>query len=395
MNKFILLILIFVPCLSNSQIKIFSNFENGNIQIISINDSTNTLIFRPSLISPNNTTRCWFYFGITGFDTSRVMNLEEEFSSYYTAPNTPVYSFDNKNWHRLHVDSLKETKKYFSHKFNTDTLWFATGYPYSYSKVIGFVDSIARNKYIDTSTLCRSEADLKIPLVEIRNNNSNCKNMIWIIGRQHAFETTLNYVIEGMVKYFVSENKYAKRFRKRSVLFLVPMMDVDNVFKGASGRMQKPVDFNRDWNSSPYWNAIKSVQQKIKKTNKIYKYRIFIDVHSTYPGTTKPIFGLFNEYNDSEIGYLKLKKFLSIFSKTAQYSLKEIKGNTLKFYADAYNMGIRDDSVAVSDFASTLECDWNINNNGKELTIEELRNTGYLFAKSLCIYLTKGLFRNH
>ena len=31
--------------------------------------------------------------------------------------------------------------------------------------------------------------------------------MIWIIGRQHAFESTLNYVLEGMVDYFTSNEK--------------------------------------------------------------------------------------------------------------------------------------------------------------------------------------------
>ncbi len=394
MNKIIFFICLLFPFVSESQINIFSDFENGNVQIISINDSLNTIIFEPSLISDNNTTRCWFYFGISDFDTSRVLNIEEKYSSYFTAPNTPVYSFDNKNWHRLHVDSLFGQKKYYSGKFDTDTLWFATGYPYSYSKVVDFVDSIAKNKFVDTSTLCRSEAGLKIPFIEIKDSNYTQKSMIWIIGRQHAFETTLNYVLEGMIKYFVSDNKYAKRFRKKNIIFLVPMMDVDNVYKGASGRMQKPVDFNRDWNNSPYWNAIKAVQKKIKATSKIYKYRIFLDVHSTYPGTTKPLFGLFNEYSDNQLSYRKIKKFFKIFHKKAGFQLKEIRGNTSNFYADAYNMGIVNDSAAVSDFASTLECDWNINNNGKELTISELKKTGYLIAKSICVYLNRGIFHN-
>ena len=53
-------------------------------------------------------------------------------------------------------------------------------------------------------------------------------------------------------------------------------------------------------------------------------------------------------------------------------------------------MGIRDKDISVSDFASTVECDWNINNNGKDLTQQELRNTGYLIAKALSIYLLKN-----
>ncbi|MEA3450384.1 MAG: M14-type cytosolic carboxypeptidase, partial [Bacteroidota bacterium] len=390
MKRTLFLLLLVCPLMIKSQIKIFSDFENGNTEIISVDDTNNRVFFKPALINTQNTTRCWFYFGITNFDTTKILQIEEQFTKYYIAPNYPVFSFDNKNWKRLKVDSMVGNKKYYSGKFNADTLWFATGYPYTYSKMMKFVDSVSANKYIDTSTLVYSEKGLRVPILEIKKNKSKIKNMIWIIGRQHAFETTLNIVIEGMIEYFVSDEYYARKLREKTVVYIVPMMDVDNVYSGASGRMQMPVDFNRDWNLNPHWNAVKSVQHKIKETNKLYNYRIFLDVHSTYPGTSKPLFGLFNEYKIEQAEYFRLKKYLDIYKKTAGFNLVEIKGNTSNFFADAYSMGIRDKSVAVSDFSTTFECDWNINNNGNDLTRKELKRNGYLIAEALCVYLAKN-----
>jgi len=327
MNKFFCVIFLFSGIISYSQISVFSNFENGNVEIISVNDTNNSIIFRSSLVTDSNTTRCWFYFGITGFDTTAILKFEEQYDNYFTAPNYPVYSFDNKNWKRLLVDSMKNSKKYFSGIFNTDTLWFATGYPYKYSKMINYVDSISSNSLVDTFTLTYSEAGLRVPYLEIKNPNSNIKNMIWIIGRQHAFETTMDYVIEGMMEYFLSDEKFAVKFRKKNVIYLVPMMDVDNVFIGASGRMQTPVDFNRDWSISPHWKAVNAVQEKIEEKNKLYKYRVFLDVHSTYPGTTRPLFGMYNEYSINQKGSKNLKKYLKIFKRNSNFYLYEIKGS--------------------------------------------------------------------
>lgn len=389
MCKFFYLIFIFSGIISYSQITVFSNFENGNIELISTNDSNNCLEFKPALVNDSNTTRCWFYFGITGFDNSKLLKFEQQYDNYFTAPNYPVYSFDNKNWNRLLVDSMENSKKYFSGKFNTDTLWLATGYPYTYSKMMNYLDSISLNSIVDTFTLTYSEAGLRVPYLEIKNPNTKIKNMIWIIGRQHAFETTMNYVLEGMMEYFLSDEKFAVKFRKKNIIYLVPMMDVDNVFIGASGRMQTPVDFNRDWSISPYWKAINAVQKKIQQTNQLYKYRVFLDVHSTYPGTIRPLFGMYNEYSINQKGSKNLKKYLKIFYENANFYLYEIKGSPNDYFADVYNMGIRKSDVMVSEFATTIECDWNINNNGNDLTISELKKNGYLIAKSLCEYLTK------
>lgn len=387
MKKYLIFLIFIWQLTLNAQINVFSDFENGNVELISTNDSLNHVFIRPSLETDSNTTRCWFNFGLTGFDTSKTCSVEIEYVHRVMAPQNPVYSFDMKTWFRISTSFTENKSVQFTTKFTDDTVFIATGYPYTYSKMIEFVDSIAQNKYVDTSTLVVSEGGLNVPLLIIGDKNAKHKDVVWITGRQHAFETTMNYTMEGFIRFLISDEKKAKIMRKRTLVYIVPMVDVDNVFVGASGRMQKPVDFNRDWSLTPYWKAIKKIQELIIQTNDMYNYSVFLDFHSTYPGAGRPIFGLFNEYTQSQAEYHRLKRFFSIFEKNAGYSLTEIKGAIDKMYADAYSSGLRDPNIKVSGFSSTVECDWNDNHNGKALTQNELRRVGELIAEALCDYL--------
>jgi hypothetical protein len=167
------------------------------------------------------------------------------------------------------------------------------------------------------------------------------------------------------------------------------MVDVDNVYIGGSGRMQRPVDFNRDWSLEPYWLAVEEIQKQIIATSNLYKYRIFFDFHSTYPGTLRPTFGLFNEYTQFDKGFKRLRNYFQIFKTNSGYELVELSGDLKNYYADAYNSGQLYPFIKTKDFSTTVECDWNINNNYKDLTINELKNVGRLMAESLCDYLNK------
>lgn len=381
------IIFLFCTYFLNAQISVFSDFENGNVEFISSDSALNKLVIRPSLENEFNTTRCWFNFGITGFDTTRNLTIEYLYVAPVIAPEKPVFSYDQTKWQRLNATAGDGWSKKVVHKFTEDTVYFATGYPYPYSKVVNFVDSISSNPYVDTTTLVYSEAGLRVPMFVIQDTTKNPTNLVWITGRMHAFETTMNYVLEGIVNYLISDNKNAVKMRKNTIIYIVPMMDVDNVVLGASGRMQKPIDFNRDWSKNPHWNAVREVQKLITETSKKYNYRIFLDVHSTYPGTIRPRFGIFNEYKNDDNEYKKLQYFYELFKKNAGYELEEFQGDLQKNYSDAYSGGIIDSSIYVSDFSTTIECDWTTNHNGKPLTIGELRNVGKLLGETICDYL--------
>jgi hypothetical protein len=303
------------------------------------------------------------------------------------APEYPVYSTNQKKWERTKAVTTNNFSKKVEIKVKSDTVFFATGYPYNYTRLLHFVDSISQNKYIDTMTLTYSEGGNRVPMFTIKDNKEKPTDLIWIICRQHAFEVTSNYTLEGMINFLSSDKKEAKEFRKKTIVYIVPMLDVDNVILGASGRMQKPVDFNRDWSKNPYWKAVKNTQEQVQITAEKYNFRIFFDVHSTFPGTTTSRFGIFNEYEKTKPEYTNLKNYLRIYKNIAGCRLDEIEGNMNEYFADAFYSGIRPPYIRTTDFCTTVECDWTTNQNGNHLTINELRQIGENMSKALCEYL--------
>lgn len=387
MRKNLVFLILIISINLNAQISVFDSYENGNVELVSVSQKENSIFVKPALKTDSNTTRCWFNFGLTGYDTSKTTTINISYTSYVVIPQYPVYSYDYKNWHRIKMEYVDAGVKKIRAKFSEDTVYIAAGYPYDYTKMINYVSDISNNYLVDTFTLTTSPEGLRIPYFVISNKSYEATDVVWIIARQHAFETTLNYSLEGFINYLISDKRKPKRLLKNTIIYIVPMVDVDNVFVGASGRMQKPVDYNRDWSNNPYWNTVRIIQEKIIETIEGKNYRIFLDFHSTYPGASNPIFGIFNEYKEDDYGFANVKKFLSIFKHNAGYSLNEIKGDMEKDYADAFNNGIKNPMIKVSDFATTVECDWNINHNGKQLTQYELRNVGALMAETLCDYL--------
>ncbi len=369
-----------------SQIKIDTNFEGANAQVFRTNTRKNEILFRPQL-KHNQTTRCWFYFKIWDFDKTRSLKITEFNDQRELIPTYATYSYDNTHWHK--VKGKKITQHIFSYLLPTrshDTIYFATGYPYTYTHLKKYIASIASNPYLDTATLTLSEHNLPVPLLVITDTTvKQDKDLVWITTRQHAFESPANYCTEGIINFFLSNDSLARAFRRSAIVYIVPMVDVDNVYNGASGRMQYPQDFNRDWCDKPTWNAVREITRLMQATAEIYDYRIFMDIHAAFPGTESPIFAYFNLYDKTSPQYKNLRNFWLIFENFSPILPTEVSDYTQENYADRY--------VATHynyvDFATTIECDWNNTDNGQQWTPRLWRETGWHIAQTIAFYLVK------
>ena len=55
----------------------------------------------------------------------------------------------------------------------------------------------------------------------------------------------------------------AETLRKRALITIIPIMDVDNVERGAGGKNQKPHDHNRDWWDMSVWPEVQAAMKQI------------------------------------------------------------------------------------------------------------------------------------
>lgn len=68
-----------------------------------------------------------------------------------------------------------------------------------------------------------------------------------------------------------------------AVIVAVPIMDVDNVERGAGGKEQGPQDHNRDWSDQPYWPEVKAAMVRITEMSKAHDFGVLMDLHNPGP----------------------------------------------------------------------------------------------------------------
>ena len=273
-------ILFFSTLTLNAQTTFLKNSENFSVCSESYDFKTNTISFKPYKDSLN-TCALWFRFGMTGYRKDTVLTVKSVFDESSYNPSFLVFSYDNKEFFPIrnryknkHLEAVLKPEK--------DTVFFATGYPYSYENLKKFLDENTPHKNLVKTENLDTASEFYIPLLTITSKkDSPKKKLVWIICRQHAFESVANFVMEGMLKYLLSED-CSKKLLKRYIFKIVPMTDVENVVSGLSGRMSKPRDYNRDWDS-PIRDRIKILENKIAETAKEYQYYMFFDVHGTFP----------------------------------------------------------------------------------------------------------------
>ena len=79
-------------------------------------------------------------------------------------------------------------------------------------------------------------------------NNGGCKTEkpgLYLTSRQHAQEVGGAWVLDGILRYFGSEE--GKKYRDQLSIWVTPMVDVDGVIYGAYGKDQAIGDLNRAW----------------------------------------------------------------------------------------------------------------------------------------------------
>lgn len=364
MKLVFLCISLLIATISNAQIKLLTNFENANVDTtVSVsNYRNNTIAFTPFL-DKFNTENVWFYFGVTGFRRDTIVTFLMDYNNNYYPPNYPVVSFNGKDFFRVKAIQRGNINR-FAVVPESDTIYVSTGFPYSYGMLKKFVSSLVGNAYVsvDSSQLTKGGRCIYFlsatdPSVSHRN-----KKNVWIIARQHAFESLSNYVVEGMIKYLLSEQASAKEMLKSYVFRIVPMVDIDNVVAGQSGRMGFPRDFNRDW-QSPIHSEIATLQKWIKKHSKRH-FDMFFDIHCTYPGgSTTNVFSYFDIYGGGSCSQ-NMTNFWNRFYQFAHYRPKKIVDTepyAEGMSADFYNAR----KYKQLQFSTTVECDWNVNSRGK------------------------------
>ena len=377
----LLLMLTATPSAAQNGFSVINSLENQNVGLCEYDAATNTVKFAPYIDSVN-TCGVWFNFGVSGYRRDTVLTFKTLFAKTVHSPFFPVVSNDNIDFQHVRQTGvfggfiLRLTPE-------NDTTYIATGFPYTYSRLQNFLDEIKDSKILTIDTLFTTRNNLNVNLLTItKKPNSKRKKLVWILCRQHAFESVSNFVMEGMIRYLLSDGCNQKLLKKY-IFKIVPMVDVESVYNGQSGRMQLPIDFNRDWDGTPYHPAIRRIEQAIRESAQNYSYSMFWDVHGMFPGGFEGnSFSYYDLYSNGK-KHSNLVNFWHKFARLSGFTPKSVK-DTFNNYdgmtADWWNEINYGHSL---QFSTTIETDWNLNSHGIPYSIEDYLNIGKWIVKAL------------
>ena len=236
----------------------------------------------------NEAKPIWFYFRVNGLESRRVtfrignahqFLCDTDVSSF--AGDAPVYRAIDGQWKRTSKCTVTFEEDGFPVvEFVIDdcpsNVEVAFCFPYGPAQL---EETMGALECFDKK--CIGYSTKGNPIYRYTNNGGQKtdKPGLYLTSRQHAQEVGGAWVLDGILRYFGSEE--GKKYRDQLSIWVTPMVDVDGVIYGAYGKDQAIGDMNRAW--SPRFQKrteVDCVSQDMDRWFERCKGKYTMDVHS-------------------------------------------------------------------------------------------------------------------
>jgi hypothetical protein len=263
-----LLLLIAQPLLAaDVTVSIRTDFPGGNVTVLK-NDGP-TVELAPDLRGGMP----WFYWHFEA-QASRPGRVTFAFDGQpRIGVRGPAVSVDGgKSWQWLGTERVEyaaanqppgtKPRETFSYDFAAEQLnvRFAVAIPYLQHDLDQFLKTQAGNAHLKQLPLTKTRRGAPVELLQIGEPGPNVKAFV-VTARHHACESMASFVLEGFLRAAMSDSPEGVEFRKRYVLYAVPIVDKDGVQAGDQGKNRAPHDHNRDYGPMPMYPEIRAIQE--------------------------------------------------------------------------------------------------------------------------------------
>ncbi|MDG2003789.1 MAG: M14-type cytosolic carboxypeptidase [Novosphingobium sp.] len=231
-----------------NSIEISSQFDSGNIEVLSVNGSEASLAIRKDCDSEFFQ---WFHFRVAGAKgrdlVLRLTGLGEAAYPRGWTNYRACVSEDRQRWNRAetHWDERQDggtlTIRYTP---SSDLSWFAYFAPFSLER---HHDMVARASG-GSSVTCRSLG------TSLDGRSIDCLEMgagplqVWLIARQHPGESMAEWWMEGALDRLIDPtDTLARQLRRKCRLHIVPNVNPDGSVRGHLRTNAIGTNLNREW----------------------------------------------------------------------------------------------------------------------------------------------------
>ena len=235
----------------------------------------------------------WYYFRIDGAQGQEItIDLTGLPGEYNYQPNrgavtkdtVPVWSEDNIHWTHFQSTDFDATEPHLRLRLkpNRNRVWIAHVPPYTNAHLARLLSQFRRSPYL------RIENEATMPLLTIADTASSAnKKVIWLMFRQHAWETGSSWAGEGAIRFLLSSDARAARIRRETVFKIFPLADPEGVRRGNVRFNRAGFDLNRNWDVEDPAKMPEIATQKravLKWVESGNPVDLFLTVHNTETG---------------------------------------------------------------------------------------------------------------
>ncbi|MCP5381447.1 MAG: carboxypeptidase family protein [Kordiimonadaceae bacterium] len=228
--------------------KISSNFDSGNINVIDASSPGN---IRLSINKDNNSHFYqWFHFRLTGAKGQLcALHIENAADAAYPLGwenYQAVASYDHETWFRVST-VYKNGVLTIQHVPETDSVYYAYFAPYSYDRHQALVSSAASHERVRLDVIGESCDGRDLDLLTIGEEDED-KKKIWIFARQHPGESMAEWLVEGVLERLLDDDDALSRgLLEKCVFYVMPNVNPDGSIRGHLRCNAKGQNLNRDW----------------------------------------------------------------------------------------------------------------------------------------------------
>jgi hypothetical protein len=199
----------------------------------------------------------WYYFRVDGASgplTIDMVNLPGEYNykpnrGAVTKDTPPVISYDGVYW--KHVESYDydaaEPKLVLHIKPSGPRFWIAHCPPYTNENLAKLRTDVSQNPDFHEDVSGKTLGGRNLLLWTISHGGEKGKPTVWLLFRQHSWESGSSWAGEGAVRTLLANNAESKALRDRITWKIFPLCDPDGVARGGVRFNANGFDLNRNW----------------------------------------------------------------------------------------------------------------------------------------------------
>jgi hypothetical protein len=211
-----------------------------------------------------NRQASWYYFEVRGAAGHEItIDLTGLLGEYNYRPGNlaingatrPFISYDRETWTALPDTAVEwdEAALRLRLRFTPtrSRVWIAHLPPYTSRHLSKLLSAARSHPSAEVTEVGRSAGGRSLWLITVTSSRrpATDKKVLWIMARQHAWESGTSWVVDGAVRFLLGDDPLAARLRDRFIFKLFPMADPDGVARGGVRFNVHGYDLNRHWDA--------------------------------------------------------------------------------------------------------------------------------------------------